>query len=328
MDCRDGQAEAVEEGVGVDVTAGNDSEEDETMMCRLCEDNGFDLLYQEYAIPNSDGMTCSDLQTLSAAEPFDSPSCFQYKEMQGYCCPKCFLCGEYEDNDDGMMYPDNKGIVTTSDNIEEVEVVSCREMMHRYHMLSYFTESCPIVVGVDLMGLCGCPSSLNAAVVDAEQRVCNFCPEGTVLNVENAEFTVGNTVMTCRDGETFSRYITDVDNCIVNPAKDDACCVVADETVASSVGGGGVSISNDTVANNITEGINTTDVGATTTVMNPTTLNDDTQYANELASKIKITIEMEKNFDHGVDCSLGDWELCYTKNVIIDYFGDLDYSNK
>ena len=243
-----------------------------------------------------------------------------------------------------MSYPDNKSIVVTS-NDDEVEVVSCRDMIHRYHMLSYFTESCPTnlveletdwhttmnglgVAGVDLMGLCGCPSSLNTAVADAEQRVCNFCPEGTVLKVENAEFTVGNTVMTCRDGETLSRYITDVENCIVDPAKDAACCVVADETAVSSVDVGGVSINNETATNNITEGINTTDVGAATTVANPTTFNDDTQYANELASKIKITIEMEKNFDHGVDCSLGDWGLCYTKNVIIDYFGDVDYSNK
>ena len=49
-------------------------------------------------------------------------------------------------------------------------------------------------------------------------------------------------------------------------------------------------------------------------------------FASELASKLKITIQMEKNYDHGVDCSLGDWGLCYTKTLIIDYVGQADYN--
>ena len=53
-----------------------------------------------------------------------------------------------------------------------------------------------------------------------------FLSEGTVSKVENAEFTVGDTVMTCRDGDTLSRYITKVEHCIVDPAKD-----VSDETM-------------------------------------------------------------------------------------------------
>lgn len=37
---------------------------------------------------------------------------------------------------------------------------------------------------------------------------------------------------------------------------------------------------------------------------------------------------MNKNFDHDVDCTLGDWGLCYTKTLTIDYAGDLDYVAK
>jgi hypothetical protein len=62
---------------------------------------------------------------------------------------------------------------------------------------------------------------------------------------------------------------------------------------------------------------------ATTTVSDGTT-----QYAVDLASKLILTIQMEKNFDHGVDCSLGDWGLCYTKTVIVDYLGDAAYADK
>lgn len=51
-------------------------------------------------------------------------------------------------------------------------------------------------------------------------------------------------------------------------------------------------------------------------------------YALELADKLQIHIEMNENFDHGVDCSLADWQLCYTKTLMIDYLGDEDYTDK
>lgn len=50
--------------------------------------------------------------------------------------------------------------------------------------------------------------------------------------------------------------------------------------------------------------------------------------ATQLASRLKIMIEMDKNFDHNVNCSLGDWGLCYTKTVVIDYLGTEDYLDK
>lgn len=50
--------------------------------------------------------------------------------------------------------------------------------------------------------------------------------------------------------------------------------------------------------------------------------------AFDLASSMRVMIQMDKNFDHGIDCSLGDWGLCYTKTLMIDYLGDADYGNK
>eukprot|EP00956_Cyclotella_meneghiniana_P006612 scaffold8745_cov32-Cyclotella_meneghiniana.AAC.2 len=460
----------------------------EEMMCQLCITEGFNPTYLNYTIPNTNGMTCNTLQSISSTTPYDSSSCFDYKEIQGYCCPKCYLCGD--DDAEMMMYPNNKLIASSSQSTDkEKEVMTCQEMIHQYHMLSYYTEgSCPsnpleletdwhttmnmglggIIVGnVDLMGLCGCPSSSQGTAVTTENSVgsegggvCTFCPEEMTL-VENASFTIDNdVVMSCKDGDTLSKYITDVGDCIIDPAKDAACCTTA--TFDNETGVAVSSIDNETVANSTEEitittdgmedidemacletcprvicqymtnnqdvgsssttttssdntppgmasaieqscnagtlkdcyggaamdtvcdtqcvegfdptsigitaqdvegtcrmcdlirccdGVNTYancntasmdgnesstattttlpagDGGVATTVVNPTTTNENTQYANELAKNLKVTIEMEKNFDHGVDCSLGDWGLCYTKNVIIDYFGDLDYSN-
>ena len=76
-------------------------------------------------------------------------------------------------------------------------------------------------------------------------------------------------------------------------------------------------------------------VDACTLTLEPTTASDvdigaeeTTGYATDLASKLEVNIEMNKNFDHDVDCTLGDWGLCYTKTLTIDYAGDLDYVAK
>jgi hypothetical protein len=57
-------------------------------------------------------------------------------------------------------------------------------------------------------------------------------------------------------------------------------------------------------------------------------LYEDNEHAAKFASALKISIEMDKNFDHNANCSLGDWGLCYTKTVVIDYLGDEDYQDK
>jgi hypothetical protein len=50
--------------------------------------------------------------------------------------------------------------------------------------------------------------------------------------------------------------------------------------------------------------------------------------AVQLASSLRVMVEMGENFDHGVDCSLGDWGLCYTKTLMVDYLGDANYAEK
>mmetsp|Transcript_29778 Transcript_29778/g.61261 ORF Transcript_29778/g.61261 Transcript_29778/m.61261 type:complete len:530 (+) Transcript_29778:134-1723(+) len=51
--------------------------------------------------------------------------------------------------------------------------------------------------------------------------------------------------------------------------------------------------------------------------------------ASTLASNLSVNIDMEKNFDHGVDCSeLGaDWSLCYTRSLTLAYSGSEEYTN-
>lgn len=53
-----------------------------------------------------------------------------------------------------------------------------------------------------------------------------------------------------------------------------------------------------------------------------------TDYAFELASNLRVIVEMEKNFDHGVDCSMGDWGFCFTQTLMLDYLGDDNYVDK
>lgn len=52
--------------------------------------------------------------------------------------------------------------------------------------------------------------------------------------------------------------------------------------------------------------------------------------ASTLASNLSVKIEMDKNFDHGVDCSeLGaDWSLCYTRSLTLAYDGSEEYTNR
>lgn len=68
--------------------------------------------------------------------------------------------------------------------------------------------------------------------------------------------------------------------------------------------------------------------GVTCALATTTVSDGSSQYAADLASKLMLTIQMKQNFDHGVDCSLADWSLCYTKTLIVDYFGDAAYTYK
>ena len=50
--------------------------------------------------------------------------------------------------------------------------------------------------------------------------------------------------------------------------------------------------------------------------------------ASKLASNLQVTINMEENFDHSVDCSMGDWGLCHTQTLMLDYLGEEDWLDR
>ena len=52
---------------------------------------------------------------------------------------------------------------------------------------------------------------------------------------------------------------------------------------------------------------------------------DSTDYASELASNLHVMVDMGANFDHPEDCSLGDWGLCYTQTLTLEYTGATAY---
>jgi hypothetical protein len=57
-------------------------------------------------------------------------------------------------------------------------------------------------------------------------------------------------------------------------------------------------------------------------------VSNSSNLAAQLASSLRVMVEMGENFDHGVDCSLGDWGLCYTKTLMVDYLSDANYTEK
>jgi len=68
-----------------------------------------------------------------------------------------------------------------------------------------------------------------------------------------------------------------------------------------------------------------TSEGATSTDL-PNSVSSN--HALELASNLRISVEMGDNFDHSADCSMGDWGLCHVQDLIVEYTGDEEYSNE
>ena len=54
----------------------------------------------------------------------------------------------------------------------------------------------------------------------------------------------------------------------------------------------------------------------------------NTNMASKLASDLRVMVKMEKNFENDADCSMAEWNLCYTRTLMLDYSGDVDYTNK
>lgn len=101
--------------------------------CPVCAD-GFDAAFADFEIPDSGGLTCAGLDATAAVVASDSEECMAFTLAQGFCCPKCFMCGSAED--DAAMKNPTDVIVGTP--------LTCLAMAHIYHMLSYPSASqCP-----------------------------------------------------------------------------------------------------------------------------------------------------------------------------------------
>lgn len=61
---------------------------------------------------------------------------------------------------------------------------------------------------------------------------------------------------------------------------------------------------------------------------NSPTANISSNNAIKLASNLHVMMQMQENFNHDADCSMADWTLCYTQNLLLDYWGDGDYMDK
>ncbi|KAL7460814.1 hypothetical protein ACHAXS_001255 [Conticribra weissflogii] len=205
--------------------------------CSICAD-GFDPSLANFEIPNSGGMTCGAVETGSALVPPDSAECEQMMGIQGFCCPKCYMCGSAEDdakmsNPLAIILPDRP--------------MSCIGMAHLYHMLSYPSAECPadpadldtsmfpgvpgVAVGFELRGFCGCPGFEDSA---PELPVCSLCPVGRIVS-DSAVFAVGvapNTTFTCQEGAAIADYVISEFACIIDAENEAACC--ADEEVATT----------------------------------------------------------------------------------------------
>ena len=52
-----------------------------------------------------------------------------------------------------------------------------------------------------------------------------------------------------------------------------------------------------------------------------TPIKELTKDASELASDLRVMLEMGKNFDHGADCNMAEWGLYYTYTLTLEYSG-------
>jgi len=97
--------------------------------------DGFDSSLSGFKIPESGGLSCTQLEAVSTITYSTAAECVKLSLLQGYCCPKCFLCGSRE-ADLGMVNP--------SSIIEPETAMTCRGMAHFYNFLSYSVGgNCP-----------------------------------------------------------------------------------------------------------------------------------------------------------------------------------------
>lgn len=207
--------------------------------CSICPD-GFDANLADFPIPAQPGfegvagMTCSQIEGMDYSQ-----ICPAISLIQGFCCPKCFLCGDFE-NDMKMANADTVLSPNTG--------LTCGLMRHLYYFLSYgASNSCPanpsdlqtdhipggalVAPGLDIRGYCGCPGFEDSK---PDPPVNSLCPEGEeVPAAKDGVVLVPNTTFACADAENLASYVTDREAYEVQGTVftlEDDCCGVAQES--------------------------------------------------------------------------------------------------
>lgn len=207
--------------------------------CSICAD-GFDSNLSEFQMPplpgleGMAGMSCSQIEGVVGNYQADSTECFGFSLVQGFCCPKCFLCGDFE-NDMAMA---NANTILIPN-----QGMTCGEMKHVYNFLSYAaSNSCPanpsdlntdhipggilVAPGLDIRGYCGCPGSEDSK---PDPPVTSLCPAGEeVSGTKDGVAPVPNTTFTCADASNLASYVTDreayeVQGTVLLTYEDDCC---------------------------------------------------------------------------------------------------------
>ena len=169
---------------------------------------------------------------MSVAVDLGSAECDEFMGVQGYCCPKCFMCGSYE-ADAAMTNP--------SAVVQPETGLTCLAMGHLYGFLSYASSSagvaCPtdittlntshiagspgVATGFELRGYCGCEGFEDSA---PKPPRCSLCPEGKVLT-NNDEDLVPNTNITCAVASRIASFVSDAAVCNSTLEIQDTCCM-------------------------------------------------------------------------------------------------------
>jgi len=188
--------------------------------CSICAD-GFDSNLSDFQMPplpgldGIAGMSCSQIEGLVGNFQSDSNECFGFSLVQGFCCPKCFLCDTFENdmnmtNADSILSPD--------------QGLTCGLMKHFYYFLSHDApNSCPanpsdldtdhipgglkVAPGLDIRGYCGCPGFEDSK---PDPPVTNLCPAGEeVPATKNDLVLVPGTNFTCAGADNLASFVTD-----------------------------------------------------------------------------------------------------------------------
>jgi len=213
--------------------------------CSICA-GGFDASLSDFAMPAATGpiagTTCAQIEAIIGNFQVGSDECNGFSLVQGFCCPKCFMCGT----------PENDLAMTKPDSVVQPETgLTCKEMAYTYGFLSYSSSNasngCPedietldtthipgapkdgpglVSPGIELRGICGCPGFEDSK---PDPPLCDFCPTGKeAVTKKNDLIDIADTTVTCTDVKEVVDYVTADQTCARYADFQGACCMDVD----------------------------------------------------------------------------------------------------